>query len=160
MNMKYCARCKIISFSEEEKCECGKHFAKKYDLDAPVVLIRANGGERGAVEKLLIGADIPYSVSEDPAYSPSIGRISSAAAYLVPLGFLKKGIDALSEGGIMTRPEWYDKLDMPDHYEWHEMPAGKRTVVRIASLLIFAILIWLCVAGVDIIAQLFVKIIS
>ena len=150
--MKYCKACKTVSFIDGEECVCGRKFAKIFDLNDPVVLTVADGEKRPDIESALQKAEIPYSVEEDRAYSPSVGKISGAAAYLIPIGFLKKGLDAIGE-----KPDWYDKLDLPDDPEWEEMPKGKRTAIRVISFIAFLVLIWACVAGVDLIAGLFTK---
>ena len=155
--MNYCAACKRVSFTEDARCECGHKYKKKLSFDEPVFLVKADGSDRRSFEKCLAKAEIPYSVIEDGSYSPVVGKLSGDAAILVPLGFLKKGIDALVENGLMQRPEWYEKLELPDEPVWEEMSPVKRTTVRALSIVVFLFLIYLCVAGVDVIAQLFEK---
>lgn len=152
MDMKYCSKCKRVFFTDNERCECGKKFRKKYDNDSPVALIADNGEKREAIAECLFKADIPYSITETSGYSASIGRIGRDALFTIPLAFLKKGLDALEKAGLAEKPEWYDKLDLPDDPQWEEMPEGKRIVVKIVSILAFLVMIYLCVAGVDLIA--------
>ncbi len=153
--MKYCAECKKVYFTDEERCECGSKFRKELDLEAPTELICVERGKSADIERCLVKAKIPYSINDGSLYSPSIGKITGAVSFLVPLSFLKKGIGALLDVGLMQKPDWYEKLDLPDEPEWEEMPKGKRTAVRIISVLVFMIIIYLCVAGVDLIANLF-----
>ncbi len=158
--MKYCSRCKEIYFSDGDKCECGKKFAKKFDFDVPVKLVTVSHENKSQIEMILSKADIPYSEQDNSGYSPSVGKISGEVDYLVPLGFLKKGIDLLSENGFVEKPEWYDSLEIPEDYIWEEMPEGKRRVVQIFSIIAFILLIYICVAGADILAAKFAALIG
>ncbi len=155
--MKYCAACKRVFFTEDDRCECGKRFKKKLAYDEPVELARTTGERRFDFEKCLAGAEIPYSLIDGSGYSASVGRIGGDIVLLVPLGFLKKGIDALEGSGLSERPDWYGKLELPDEPVWEEMSPGKRTAVRALSIFVFLVLIYLCVAGVDWIAGLFAR---
>ncbi len=154
VNMKYCSDCKKIYFTENEKCECGKRFSKKLDSNAPIEVICVSSEKRGEAEQCLINAEIPYSVQDRSGYSPSVGKIQGDVAYLVPLSFLKTAIEVLSENGLLEKPEWYSQL--PDSApEWEEMPEGKARAIRIVSIIGFLVLIYICVAGVDYLANLF-----
>lgn len=151
--MKYCAECKKVFFTDSERCECGKKF-KKFDTDVPVELIAVTGEKKADVERCLVKAEIPYSEIDLAGYTPAIGKVGSGYSYLIPLAFLKKGIIALEDGGLMNRPEWFEQLDLPDDPEWKEMSPAKRAAVKAASIMVFLLLIFLCVAGVDFIAGL------
>ncbi len=155
--MKYCSKCKRVSFSDNVRCECGGRFSKKIDYDSPVHIITAEGSEKTAVKSALTKADIPYSEVDISGYSPSIGKIADSAQYLVPLGYIKTAITALADADLMKKPEWFDKIDVPADYEWREMPALKRNIVRGVSVALFLALIWACVAGVDLLADLVFK---
>ena len=151
--MKYCSNCKKVFFSESDKCECGKKFARKLDLDSPVEVFRSSNDSTKAAERCLVDAQIPYSVSDGSGYSPSVGKLEGEVALLIPLAFLKKAVNVLSQGGVMDKPEWYDRLELPDDPEWKEMARGKQTAVRVASFIAFLFLIYLCVSGVDLLAE-------
>ena len=74
--------------------------------------------------------------------------------YYVPISFLKKAIDALVGISAMELPDYYDKLDLPDEPEWEEMSPTKRRIVKVLSVVGFMVIVYLCMAVVDIIAAL------
>lgn len=155
--MKYCSLCRRISFDDNEKCVCGRKFAKKYDFNDPAELITVPSDDQHRVESCLVKAKIPYSVQDDSQYAPVVGRLSGQVRFLVPISFLKKGLDALQENGISDKPDWYDKLDLPDDPQWEDMPEGKRRIVKAVSVIGFLVIIYLCVAGVDLAAAFITK---
>lgn len=151
--MKYCKNCKRVSFTEDERCVCGKRFAKSFDNSDPAELITAEPSKQEDIERCLSKAEIPYSVQDRSGYSPSVGKLQGDIIIMVPISFLKKAIGVLEENGFTEKPEWFDKL--PDGEPmWEEMPEGKARAVRILSIIGFLIVIYLCVAGVDYIANL------
>lgn len=157
-SISYCGKCKQIFLKADgQRCECGGKFSRKFDIDSPVEIVRVNSAQRNDVERILSKAEIPYSVSEDSGYSPAIGKISGGAALLVPLCFVKKAAHALGDGGLISEPGKYDDIGLPDdpENEWEEMPEGKARVIRVLAILGFLVLIYLCVAGVDLIAAWF-----
>ena len=50
--MKYSQKCKQVSFSDDDKCECGARFVKKIDYDSPVHVITAQGSDRLKVQRI------------------------------------------------------------------------------------------------------------
>ena len=50
--------------------------------------------------------------------------------------------------------DYYDKLDLPDEPEWEEMSPTKRRIVKVLSVVGFMVIVYLCMAVVDIIAAL------
>lgn len=151
--MQYCSKCKKIEFSENKKCDCGKKFASKIDLNQPVKLITVDKVNKGIVEQTLVKAKIPYSEQVVSKISPVMGVADGSYIYYVPISFFKKGIDALSSVSAMEIPEYYEKLDLPDEPEWKEMSPTKRRIVKILSIVGFIVVVYLCVAAVDLLAN-------
>lgn len=155
--MKYCSKCKKLIFSDDIKCSCGKKLTENPNDDVPVVLIVAESVDKERIKASLDDSDIPYSmqIQNDRTNVTSVPGIETAAyRFLVPLGFYKKAVDVLVGISAMELPEHYDDILTTDEPEWEEMSPTKRNVVRILSALGFIILVWLCVAGVDLIAEL------
>ncbi len=153
--MKYCSECKKIEFSENKNCSCGKKLVGKVDLNQPVKLVAVDELNKGIVEHTLVKAKIPYSEQLVNKVSPVMGVDDGNYVYYVPLSFLKKAIDALSGVSAMQIPEYYDKLDLPDDPEWVEMSPAKRRIVKALSVIGFIVIVYLCVAAVDIVANIF-----
>ena len=151
--MKYCSKCKKIEFSENKNCDCGKKFTRKIDLNQPVKLIAVQEINKDIIERTLVKAKIPYSEQVVSKISPVMGVDDGSYVYYVPLSFFKKGIDALSGVSAMEIPDYYDKLDLPDEPEWKEMSPTKRKVVKFLSIVGFIVIVYLCVAAVDILAN-------
>ena len=151
--MKYCSKCKKIEFSENKNCDCGKKFTSKIDLNQPVKLIAAQESNKNIIEHTLVKAKIPYSEQVVSKFSPVMGVEDGSYVYYVPLSFFKKGIDALSGVSAMEIPDYYDKLDLPDEPEWKEMSPAKRRAVKILSVIGFIVVVYLCVAAVDLLAN-------
>ena len=146
--MKYCNSCKSVSFSEGERCGCGKRFAKKFENDVPVKLVDVDSTKSEQTERCLSKAEIPYSMIDNSGYSPAVGKLQGDITFLVPISFLKTAISVMSDSGLMEKPEWFEKLPESEPI-WEEMPEGKARAVRILSIIGFLFLIYLCVAGVD-----------
>ncbi|MBQ5565738.1 MAG: hypothetical protein IIT42_02700 [Clostridia bacterium] len=153
--MKYCSKCKKLDFSKNEKCDCGKKLIVNPEFDLPVKLIEFDEVNKGIIEQALIEADIPYSEQALSKVTPVMGVSDGRYVCFVPIGFMKKAIDALCGVSAMESPEYYDKLLLPENPEWKEMSPLKRKVVKFLSVIGFALLVYLCVAGVDIIVALF-----
>ena len=153
--MKYCQKCKHVSFSDDDKCECGARFVKKIDYDSPVHVITAQGSDRLKVQRIFSKINLPFSELDLSGYSPAVGKIGDEAQYFVPLGLIAEAIDALSNAGMITKPDWYDKIEVPDDYVWREMSERRRMVVRVLSIIVFLGLIWACVTGVDLLVDIF-----
>ena len=151
--MKYCSKCKKIEFSENKNCDCGKKLTNKIDLNQPVRLIAVEEVNKSIVEHTLVKAKIPYSEQVVSKISPVMGVDDGSYVYYVPISFFKKGIDALSGVSAMEIPDYYDKLDLPDDPEWKEMSPTKRKIVKALSIIGFIVIVYLCVAAVDLVAN-------
>ena len=153
--MKYCSKCKKIVFSEDNSCECGKKLLKdnKIDFNQPVQLIAVDEVNKDIVEHTLVKEKIPYSERVVSKVMPVLGVENGQHIYYVPISFLKKAIDALNGVSAMEKPDYYGSLDLPEEPEWEEMSPVKRNAVRVLSAIGFIVLVFICVAGVDLIAN-------
>lgn len=149
--LKFCPHCKRVSLSNEERCKCGKKFAKKFETDTAAELACVSSDKLFDIERCLQKADIPYSLTEHSGYSASIGKISGDTSVLVPLGFLKRSYTVLSEEGVADLPDSRLMNALPDDEVWEELPAGKAAAVRAAAIIAFMVIVFLCVSGVDMI---------
>ena len=155
--MKYCSKCRKISFSEDNNCECGRKFSAKLDLNQPVKLVEVDEIKKGIVEQTLVKEKIPYSEQTVSKVSPVMGVQDGRYVYYVPISFLKKSIDALGGVSAMEIPDYYEKLALPDNPEWEEMSPLKRKVIRFVSFVGFILIVFACVTAVDIITGFFMK---
>ena len=78
----------------------------------------------------------------------------------MPLGFLKKSYTVLSEEGVGDISDSQLMNALPDDEVWEEMPAGKAAAVRTAAVIMFMVIVFLCVSGVDMIAAAIAKLFS
>ena len=154
--MKYCKKCKRLSFTGDEICSCGKKLTTDPAPDVPCELIRTEETESVQVASCLTQAEIPFSDVMTDKVQMMWGNVSGKHVFYVPLCFLKKSCDAVSPLGISELPPYYDKLDYYDGAEWKEMSPLKRNIVRILSVAAFAVIVYLCIVGVDA-AAAFVK---
>lgn len=161
--MKYCSKCKKLVFSDDEKCTCGKKLTDKIENDLPLCLVSANGVDKDRIKALLDENGIPNSMQFAKRQSKvtSVPGIETAEyTFYVPLGFYKKSIDLLVGTSDMELPDNYDLIPESDESQWEEMSPFKRNAVRLLSGLGFIVLVWLCVAGVDFIANLLSSVMS
>ncbi len=158
--MKYCSKCKKLVFSDDTKCECKGKLTEKIDLNMPVQLTAVSDVNKEIVKSALCKGKIPYSTTTVSKITPVLGVEDGFEVFYVPISFLKKGIDALVGVSAMEIPDYYDKLDLPDDPEWEEMSPFKRNAVRVLSAIGFIVLVWICVAGVDFVANLIVSLLG
>ena len=152
--MNYCPKCKKIDFSDNSTCSCGKKYQTITDYTQPVKLLAADDVNKGIIEQTLEKENIPYSQQAVSRITPIMGVENGNYVYYVPISFLKKAIDALVGISAMELPDYYDKLDLPDEPEWEEMSPTKRRIVKVLSVVGFMVIVYLCMAVVDIIAAL------
>ena len=150
--MKYCKKCKQIRFTEDERCICGKKLCDEFSMDLPCELIRTDETNSVNVCSILGKADVPYSDVMINKVQMLFGSVTGDYIIYVPICFLKKSIDALVAVDSINKPDYYDKLDMQDEPQWKELSPVKRNIVRVLSIIAFAIMVYLCVTGVDTIA--------
>ena len=84
------------------------------------------------------------------------GNVSGKHVFYVPFCFLKKAYDTLATAGLSELPDYYDELEYGADDDWHEMSPRKRNIVRVLSIIAFAVIVYICAAGVDA-AALFIK---
>lgn len=144
--MKYCKKCKRLVFNDTDICGCGKKLIDNPDAELPCELISVDETKCALIESTLTKAEIPYS---DAAVKVQMifGAASGQHNFYVPIGFMKKAVDALAAVNAMELPKYYDEL--PDKPVWEEMSPAKRNVVRVLSVLLFAAVVYICSAGVD-----------
>lgn len=159
-SLKFCPHCKRVYLSKDERCGCGKKFAKKIETDAAAELVCVSSDKLFDIERCLQKVDIPYSLTEHSGYTAAIGKISGNTSVLVPLGFLKKSYTVLSEEGVGDISDSQLMNALPDDEVWEEMPAGKAAAVRTAAVIMFMVIVFLCVSGVDMIAAAIAKLFS
>lgn len=157
--MKYCSKCKKIIFSDDNRCSCGKKLVDNPDGNSPVKLIVAATFDKDRIKAALDDSDIPYSmqIEKNRSNVTSVPGIETAEySFFVPLGLYKKAIDTLVGISATELPDYYDKIEDSGEFEWEEMSPKKRNLVRFLSAIGFIILIWLCVAGVDFVAEVLI----
>ncbi|MDE7390365.1 MAG: hypothetical protein K2M82_05445 [Lachnospiraceae bacterium] len=157
--MKYCAKCKKLNFTDDEKCTCGKKLKDNPSNDVPIALTTVFTTEKDRIKALLDDNGIPNSVqisSEQTAPTSVPGFETAAYTISVPLGFYKRAVDLLVGTSDIKSPENYD--DLPESEEqWEEMSLKKRAFVKFFSAIAFLVLVWLCVAGVDFVVDIIDK---
>lgn len=153
--MKYCSKCKRLVFNDEKKCKCGGKLTEKIDLNQPAYLTAVDDTNKEIICAELERNKIPYSMGTVSKVMPVYGVEDGQHIFYVPVSFMKKAIDTLTSISAMEQPDFYDKLDLPENPEWEEMSPVKRRLVQIFSVVGFIVLVWLCVAGVDFVANMF-----
>ena len=157
--MKYCKKCKRMYKDNEEKCpECKKPLVEITDSNTPVYLMSATGFELQRVMSALEDAGIPSnnfrnakSVSAD-----AITGFDTAEYYIaVPYSAYEKAYDVCIGIGAIKDDE-AEILDenLPEIEEFEDMPSGKRTAVRIISVIMLIILFGGVIYLTDFIMQL------
>ncbi len=154
--MKYCKKCKRLNFTEDTLCTCGKKLIEDVKSDVPCELICADESDAVQIASSLNKADVPFSDVLTDKVQMMFGSVSGKHTFYVPLCFYKKSIDTLASANNIEIPDYYDKILVSDDTQWEELPPLKRNIVRILSVIVFAVLVYLCVAGVDM-AALFIK---
>lgn len=161
--MKYCPKCKKLHKDNEEFCsECKKkRLVEITEKNTPVRVCKANGVDKERVRAALSDAGIPSDEMrvKDVSAHAVTGNDMSEATVLVPYQAYNKayeicvGIGAIKPEDaedisdeliydIESKKETLDK----DIEEFEDMPASKRTFVRIVSAILlvamFCGLIW------------------
>ena len=154
--MKYCKKCKQIKFTDDVNCSCGKKLIENVSLDAPCELLRTDETNSVKIDSVLAKSGVPYSDVMTNKVQMLFGSVTGDHIFYVPICFLKKSIDSLVAVNAMEQPDYYDKIDLPDEPQWEELSLVKRNIVRALSIIGFAVLVYLCVAGVDTVAY-FIK---
>lgn len=157
--MKYCSKCKRLVFNDEKRCDCGGKLTEKLDFSKPAYLAAVSDVNKDIVCAELERNGIPYSVDKVSKVTPVYGVEDGQYIFYVPVSFIKKGIDALTGISAMEQPDYYGKLELPENPEWEEMSPLKRRLVQVFSVVGFIVVVWLCVAGVDFVANLFVNLV-
>lgn len=154
--MKYCKKCRRVIDTENDHCSCGNKLFEEIKYDCPCELISGNEASAAKAASLLTREGIPYSDVLTDKVHMMFGSVSGNHTIYVPFCFLKKSFDILVSDGITETPSYYDKLSYYDDIEWKELSPLKRNAVKILSVIAFACLVYLCIAGVDAVA-LFIK---
>lgn len=163
--IKYCPRCKKIYDTENDKCrECGKTLVEKPAGESPVCLITTGGFELERIKAALEGEGIPCSVHEAKG-NVNIKILNDGDngenIIMIPLAAYNHACDVLIGIGAM-KPE-DNTLTVPDDIKIenpdNEMSSRKRFWVRVASIILFIIVVWLAItatdAGITLIKKLF-----
>lgn len=157
--MKYCSECKKIIFDHTEICSCGNKLTESIAAETPIQLTVVSITEKDRISALLDDNKIPYSVQikEDKSNLTSVPGFETADyKIMVPFAFYKRAIDILVGALTMELPSFYDELPENTESQWSEMSSIKRNAVRLFSAIAFALVVWLIVTGVDVIAA-FIK---
>lgn len=153
--IKYCSRCKKIFDSKLDKCQfCEKKLIENPAGESPVCIMTSGGFELERIKSALESESIPCSVSNSKG---NIGmKILNEGDLgendvIVPLAFYNEarelliGIGAMKpEDGEITVPEDISVQDLDS-----EMTPRKRFWVRLASIILFVLIVWIVVAATD-----------
>lgn len=154
--IKYCSRCKKIYDTETDKCcECGKILIENPAGESPVCLITTGGFELERIKAALDGDGIPCSVSE------ARGNVNMKILnngdngenmVMIPLAAYNHACDVLIGIGAMEPED--NTLTVPDNIKIenpdNEMSPRKRFWVRVASIILFIIVVWLAITATDV----------
>lgn len=164
--MKYCPSCKKLHNDSVVFCsECKKKKLKEItDKNTPVRVCKANGVDKERVRAALSDVGIPSDeirVKDISAHAVT-GSDMTEATILVPYQAYDKAYDICVGIGAIT-PE--DAMDLSDELisdieskkdfvdkdieEFEDMPAGKRTFVRIVSAILLIIMFCGIIWGAD-----------
>ncbi len=154
--MKYCSECKKIIFDHTEICSCGNKLTESIAAETPIQLTVVSITEKDRISALLDDNKIPYSVQIKEDLTSVPGFETADYKIMVPFAFYKRAIDILVGASTMELPSFYDELPENTESQWSEMSSIKRNAVRLFSAIAFALVVWLIVTGVDVIAA-FIK---
>lgn len=153
--IKYCSRCKKIFDTETNKCrDCGKNLIEKPAGESPVRLIRTGGFELERIKAALEGEGIPCAVKE------AEGNVNMKILnegdlcendIIIPLAAYNHACDVLIGIGAMNPED--NTLTVPENIKIEnydtEMSPRKRFWVKLASIVLFVLIIWIVVAATD-----------
>lgn len=139
--MKYCSKCKKLYYKDQKVCnDCGQELTDGIKDNDYVFLIEVSDDELENITLLLRDKNIKYSCYNDN------DKISIAVEY----NKLSTAQDLLVENGILENIK-LEKAAVSNEYE--EMSPAKRSIVKIASAVLFMLIVWATVSGVDMITE-------
>jgi hypothetical protein len=156
--MKYCPKCKKLYNDEDMKCACpeckGKALKNIEDETTSVYLCSGDVIERDRVQAALEDSGIPsvYVRHMVSANSQLItGSDFDGFDILVPYELYENAYDvAVGIGAIkLEGTEIVDEEEPSPAEEFENMSRAKRTTVRVASALLFILLIAVVIYGTD-----------
>lgn len=153
--MKYCRKCRTIFEDDITTClECKDKLTYKVNIDDEVFLIKAYGFELERIKAALEDKEIPYIERLDKKERSAqaiTGKNDALTNLYTTVEKYEYAIDLLYSIGAI-KPEEDIEEDIKDEFD--DMSPRKRTIVRIVSIVLFIIIVWLVVSGVDFIAAL------
>lgn len=139
--MKYCSKCKKLYYKTQKICDdCGQELTGDIKDNDYVLLIEVSNDELENITLLLRNKNIKYS-----CYNGN-DRISIAVEY----NKLSVAQDLLVEDGILEDIKSEKAADGNEH---EEMSPTKRSIVKITSAILFMLIVWATVSGVDMITE-------
>ena len=154
--MKYCKKCRRIASDDEKGRICSHMLSDNFEKESPCELICTDEASALSVSSSLSAEKIPFSDVLTDKVQMVWGNVSGKHVFYVPFCFLKKAYDTLATAGLSELPDYYDELEYGADDDWHEMSPRKRNIVRVLSIIAFAVIVYICAAGVDA-AALFIK---
>ena len=153
--IKYCSRCKKIFDTENDKCQkCGKNLIEKPAGESPVCIITPGGFELERIKSALESEGIPCVIKE------AEGNVNMKILnegdlgennIIVPLAAYNHACDVLIGIGAM-KPE-DNTLTVPEDIKIddldQDMSPRKRFWVRLASIVLFIIIVWIVITATD-----------
>lgn len=153
--IKYCSRCKKIFDTENDKCQkCGKNLIEKPAGESPVCIITTGGFELERIKSALESEGIPCVIKE------AEGNVNMKILnegdlgennIIVPLAAYNHACDVLIGIGAM-KPE-DNTLTVPEDIKIddldQDMSPRKRFWVRLASIVLFIIIVWIVITATD-----------
>ncbi|HHZ05629.1 MAG TPA: hypothetical protein GX401_02400 [Clostridiales bacterium] len=163
--MSYCKKCNYFSKDDIDRCpNCKQYMVKEApENDAPVIAIRTAGIEHERITAALQDSKIPFSerFARKQASANVVTGVNSASVdIIVNYKDYEKTYDLLVGIGAikLDGEEIIDEVDekqpvkksvRPGEEEFEEMSTRKRIIVRILSAILFIVVVWGVVVGVD-----------
>lgn len=165
--MRYCKKCSYFTKEDnKERCPNCKQYLQKGEPQKSdsVIVIRTGGGiENDRITAALSDAKIPFSLhtAKKQASAEAItGQNNAVTDILVNFGNYDKAYDLLvGIGAIKLENEEIinddenisDKEKAPEEFE--EMGRAKRNIVRIVSVILFILVVFALIQGVDFVSN-------
>ena len=139
--MKYCSKCKKLYYKDQTVCgDCGQKLTDDIKDNDYVFLIEVSDDELENITLLLKDKNIKYNCcneNDKTSITVEYNKLSAAQNLLVKDGILE---DIKLE-------------EVADSNEYEEMSPAKRSIVKIVSAVLFMLIVWATVSGVDMIAE-------
>lgn len=163
--MRYCPKCQRVCAKEDEQCPfCKGRLKCQVGERDSVFLIDSYGLDLDRIRATLEDEHIPFVErfkKKERSADALTGKNDAAVNLYVPYETLAKARDTLIGIGVMKPPSQIEeqnqeteKTKEPVQEDEEEMSAKSRLFWRVISIVLFILIVWAVVAGVDFVATL------